>query len=413
MRDLLPAAAFIARRDLRIMLRQRETLLWTFVMPILFFYFIGTVTGGFGSAPDPDRPDRLALRAPADSGFLLDELIVRLEAQNYAVVRTETDEEFEQYARRLTVPAPPPGHSSFTETVLAGEQVTIELGRSGEGAGVQFDQVRLARAIYGLLADLVVVSSEAGDEVARGEVVTDSGEAEAAPGAAPAITRADLERIAAIPRTLTLSVQPAGERLDPPNGYEQTIPGTTVMFTMLIMLTGGSILLVIEREQGLLRRLASTPMSRGSIVLGKLGSRMAMGIVQIAFGMLAGTVLFGMDWGASMPMIVTLLAAWALFNATLGLLLGNLARSEAQMAGMGVTGTMVLAALGGCWWPIEVTPAWMQSLALTLPTGWTMDALHKLISFGYGASTVVPHLLALLTVSAVLGWLSARTFRFQ
>ena len=29
------------------MLRARETLLWLFVMPILFFYFIGTVTGGF------------------------------------------------------------------------------------------------------------------------------------------------------------------------------------------------------------------------------------------------------------------------------------------------------------------------------------------------------------------------------
>lgn len=395
MTELLRAAAFIARRDLRIMLRQRETLLWTFVMPILFFYFIGTVTGGFGSAPDPDRPDRLALRAPADAGFLLDELIVRLESQNYAVVRTETDEEFQQYARRLTVPAPPAGHASFTDTVLAGEQVTLELGRSGEGAGVQFDQVRLARAIYGLLADLVVVTTEAGGE------------------AAAPITRANLERIAAMPRTLTLDVQPAGERLEPPDGYEQTIPGTTVMFTMLIMLTGGSILLVIEREQGLLRRLASTPMSRGAIVLGKLGSRMALGIVQIAFGMLAGTVLFAMDWGASMPMILALLAAWALFNATLGLLLGNLARSEAQMAGMGVTGTMVLAALGGCWWPIEVTPLWMQSLALTLPTGWTMDALHKLISFGYGAGTVVPHLLALLGASAVLGWLSARTFRFQ
>ena len=112
-------------------------------------------------------------------------------------------------------------------------------------------------------------------------------------------------------------------------------------------------------------------------------------------------------------MIALVLLAWALFNATLGLLLGNLARSEAQMAGMGIAGTLTLAALGGCWWPIEITPEWMQSLALALPTGWAMDAMHKMISFGYGASTAVPHLLALLTSSAILGWLSARTFRFQ
>jgi hypothetical protein len=25
---------------------------------------------------------------------------------------------------------------------------------------------------------------------------------------------------------------------------------------------------------------------------------------------------------------------------------------------------MILAALGGCWWPIEITPPWMQSLSL-------------------------------------------------
>jgi ABC-type multidrug transport system permease subunit len=73
----------------------------------------------------------------------------------------------------------------------------------------------------------------------------------------------------------------------------------------------------------------------------------------------------------------------------------------------------VLAALGGCWWPVEVTPQWMQGFALTLPTGWTMDALHKLVNFGAGATSVVPHLLALVVAALVLGWAAVRTFRFQ
>ena len=36
---MLSAAVFIARADLAFMLRQKETLLWIFVMPLLFFYF--------------------------------------------------------------------------------------------------------------------------------------------------------------------------------------------------------------------------------------------------------------------------------------------------------------------------------------------------------------------------------------
>ena len=70
--------------------------------------------------------------------------------------------------------------------------------------------------------------------------------------------------------------------------------------------------------------------------------------------------------------------------------------------------TQVLAALGGCWWPIEITPAWMQKLALALPTGWAMDAMHKLVNFGDGAAAALPHVAVMLTSALVIGWIGAR-----
>ena len=45
----------------------------------------------------------------------------------------------------------------------------------------------------------------------------------------------------------------------------------------------------------------------------------------------------------------------------------------------------LFAALGGLFWPIEVTPGWMRAIQKIVPTGWTMDALHNLISFQAGA----------------------------
>ena len=72
-----------------------------------------------------------------------------------------------------------------------------------------------------------------------------------------------------------------------------------------------------------------------------------------------------------------------------------------------------LAALGGCWWPIEITPAWMQFVQKLLPTGWTMDALHKLISFQAGAASVIPNIAMLLVASAVFGGLAVRRFRYE
>ena len=74
---------------------------------------------------------------------------------------------------------------------------------------------------------------------------------------------------------------------------------------------------------------------------------------------------------------------------------------------------MGLAALGGCWWPIEITPSWMQALQLFLPTGWAMDALHKLISFGYGPASVLPHIVGMLVVTFVLVLVTVRVFRYE
>jgi ABC-type multidrug transport system permease subunit len=55
----------------------------------------------------------------------------------------------------------------------------------------------------------------------------------------------------------------------------------------------------------------------------------------------------------------------------------------------------------------------MQKLALVFPTGWAMDALHKLVSFGAPPSAVVPHLLVFAAAIAAAAWGATRAFRFQ
>lgn len=410
----LRETVFVARRDLSYLLRQRETLLWTFVMPIFFFYFIGTVTGGMGDpGGSEEEPDPLALQLPSDAGFLSDELARRLADQNYRVVRFGRDgapletpstgsagstedgsRRIDAYRRRLVIPDPDSagaaGTGTFTERVLAGDRQRLTLVRRGEGLSLDFDRIRVGRAVYGVVADLAVLQAE-GEE----------------PG--PEGFRALREA----PRSVSLTVQPAGRRVEPPSGFSQAVPGTMVMFTMLVLLTSGSITLLIEREKGLLRRLASTPISTSSVVAGKWSARLAVGLIQIAFAMVAGSLLFGVGWGGALGMVCVVLFAWAAFNGSAAILLANLAGTEAQASGIGVLATMILAALGGAWWPIEVAPGWMQDLALLLPTGWAMDAMHRLVNFGYGPEAAWGHAAGLLAAAAVAGWAAVRTFRYD
>ena len=382
-------AWFIARTDVARMLRQRETLLWVFVMPILFFYFIGTVTGGF-DGPSGDRKDPLAVRGADHGGFLVDELIRRLEAQNFEIRRPASDAAFLAESRRLIIPVPKEGAGSFTDAVLAGQPQILAFERRDESPTGNFDQIRIARAAYEVLGDLAAVKIAGNDPIPQ-----------------------SFAELRAMPRALTLTVKPAGRRLDPPSGFSQAIPGTMVMFTMLVLLTSGAITLVIEREQGLLRRLASAPISAGSLVAGKWMGRMALALVQIGFAMIVGRVLFGMDWGRSLPMVALVLVGWAAFAASSAVLLSSLTRTVGQTTGVGVMLTMVLAALGGCWWPIEITPGWMQTLARLVPTGWAMGAMHKLINFGDPAVSALPHVATMAIGALVVGWLGTRWFRYQ
>ncbi len=377
----LAAAWFVARKDVEYLLRSRETILWTFVMPIAFFYMIGTITGGFGGGGE--ERDKLAVATAGEPGFLYDQLVHHLEGQEYEVVPVAGDEELAAHRRRLTVPA------DLTARVVAGEAVELRFVRRGGGLGADYDDIRVQRAVYTLLADVIAAAQQGpltGDAIAR---------------------------LNALPRNLTLRVEPAGERREIPTGFEQAVPGTMVMFTLLVLLTSGAVFLVIERRQGLLRRLASTPLPRGAVVAGKWAGKLVLGLVQIGFAMAAGTLLFDVSWGAALPMVAVVLAVYAGLVAALGLLLGCLARSEGQAVGLGVLSANLLAALGGCWWPIEITPAWMQSFSRLLPTGMTMDALHRLVSFGQPAAEALPHLATLATLALVAVWLAVRQFRWE
>jgi ABC-2 type transport system permease protein len=47
-----------------------------------------------------------------------------------------------------------------------------------------------------------------------------------------------------------------------------------------------------------------------------------------------------------------------------------------------------MAAVGGCWWPIDLEPRWMRSVALAFPTTWAMEAFNDLMIRRRGADSV-------------------------
>jgi ABC-2 type transport system permease protein len=380
------AIALLAKTDLKLVLKDRSTILWLFIMPAVFFYFIGTVTqGGSGFV---DNTVKLVVENN-DSGFLSKHLETRLEENLFEIISPQDippgkDGEEPAKYRKLVIPA------NFTKQLRTQSKVTISFEGLRNGFANQYDFFRVQKAAFSVLGDLIVVKS-----------------------GAELISPDSLKLATTESRPTQLVVTPAGRQMQIPSGFQQAIPGTLVMFTLLVLLTSGAASLVDDREKHLLRRLASAPLTRGQIVLGKWAGRMALAMVQIGVALAVSfTPLFDMNWGPSFPMVVAILFAWGALCTSLALLLGSLAKTDTQAGNIGAFATMTLAALGGCWWPIEVAPAWMQELQMFIPAGWTMDALHRLISFNMPWQSALPHMAILIAAAVFIGWVAAKRFRF-
>jgi hypothetical protein len=80
---------------------------------------------------------------------------------------------------------------------------------------------------------------------------------------------------------VTVEPRYAGKARVAPGGFAHSVPGNTVMFVMLVALTYGAGSISAERQSGMLRRIATCPVSRADIILGKIIGRMAVATVQV------------------------------------------------------------------------------------------------------------------------------------
>ncbi|HEY5133666.1 MAG TPA: ABC transporter permease, partial [Candidatus Krumholzibacteriaceae bacterium] len=93
--------------------------------------------------------------------------------------------------------------------------------------------------------------------------------------------------------------------------------------------------------------------------------------------------------------LVLLMTTFAFCTGAFGIFFGALFRNPEQVSALSIIATMTMSALGGCWWSIELVPRAFKIIAFVFPTGWAMDGIHKIISFGYGMSAVAADVLVL------------------
>ena len=175
------------------------------------------------------------------------------------------------------------------------------------------------------------------------------------------------------------------------NAFDLQVPGFAVTFLLIGMLMGVSLALIDEHDWGTLERLRSASAPLWATLTGKLLARFVVGFIQMAVLFAAGYVLFGISLGRTPAALMLPAAAVAFAGAAFGLIVAGIGKTRDAVLPVGAIVIMTMAAIGGCWWPIDFEPAWMQQVALALPTTWAMHAFNDLMIRNLpGTSALIP-----------------------
>ena len=182
---------------------------------------------------------------------------------------------------------------------------------------------------------------------------------------------------------------------------------------VFIPLLGLSGLFAYERTQGTLRRLLTTPTHKGIFLLGAISGQVFTALVQMGLLISFGILVMHLPWGQNLPGLALLLLAFALASAALGVTLGAFVKTEGQASGLSMMLGMVMALLGGCWYPIELFPEFVRTAVKVLPTSWAMQGMLDLVLRGQGLAAVLPEVGVLLGFAIVFFVVGVWRFKYE
>jgi ABC-2 type transport system permease protein len=189
------------------------------------------------------------------------------------------------------------------------------------------------------------------------------------------------------------------------------VPGFSIMFVLLAVIFGTSMGLHDERDWGTLPKLLVAPAGFTWMLLGKLGARFVLGIVQMLVLFAWGHWMFGVSLGSSYAAFLLLSAAVVFVTVAIGLVVAGIAKTREQTQPLSLATVMIFSALGGLWWPKSIEPQWMRDISGIAFTTWSMRGMNDLVLRDRGLEAIAVPGSVLLAYGLVALAIGLKLFR--
>ena len=376
---------------------------WLFfiVLPIIFTLVLAGGTGG-----SSDSRIRLVVVDQANSPLSAD-LISTL--QNSQAIRPDVmslasaEKQFSQKSANAVLVIPP----EFDLAHLQQGSVKLELRQQPNNMNAMVAQ----RAVMSIISRVSSAADIANASVARAEAIRPFATTQERQQYFTMSLNQAQSLLSAAPNRVTES---KGNTQDPIQYNAGTNSSAGQLITwVFIPLLGISGMFAYERQKGTLRRLLTTPTSRGIYLIGTIFGQVLTALVQMLLLVGFGILVMHLNWGSQPLALGIMLIASALAAAALGTALGTLVKTEGQANGISILTGMVMALLGGCWYPLEMFPQTIQHAVQILPSTWAMRGLLDIVLRGQGVNAILPEAGILLGFAAVFFGIGIWRFRYE
>jgi len=370
-------AIAIARASSRRIIRDRTSLFFLLVLPIIVIIIVGATVRGFSTF-------RVGVES-AKSGPAGREIVAALDHVRGIEVIAYDD-------RKSLTTALARGEIS------AGVLLPTTLGTSESSAHrvtvtIYAEQVNSTQQAAATAVSSVILNQGALVQAANFAVAHSS-----TPYSEALATAASLQKSVPQIRLTTIRADSSASTL--PQGYSYSAPTELVLFVFLSALAAGATI-IENRRLGMYERMLAGPVRARTIIAGETLTYFGLALVQSVLIVTVGSLVFGVSWGN--PLAAALLViTWALVGAGAGLLSGTFFRTPEQASAIGPTAGIALAMLGGCMWPLSIVSATMREVGHITPQAWAVDAWTSLLSRHGTITTILPQLGVLAAFAAVL-----------
>jgi len=205
---------------------------------------------------------------------------------------------------------------------------------------------------------------------------------------------------------------------DFPTPLQQNVPGYAI-FAMFFIAIPMSIGFLKEKKDGTLQRLFTYPVSTNLVILGKIVPYYLINILQFILMLLVGVYMmshiisFPFHLGEHPWHMIPVTMVVAAATTGFGVLIAAMARTPEQSSTLAATGAILMGVFGGIMMPHALMPMVMKKVAMISPMYWAHQAYLDIFLRDAAFVTILPKLIVLTLFAGICFYIAGRRVQWM